>query len=150
MPPLSWGCPLAVANAYRYKSSSWKGGAVPGAVDASAADTVEGVTKHRTDNATTTQGIFGDGVGATVKITTTDLSLRGAANYAPLSNGALVIVREQRAEGKGAVGAADKTETYADATLVAIEEGIPINGRGTLMLTFECADPAGAAVVVHS
>lgn len=140
---------MAAANAYRYKSNTWAGSgsavAIPGVVDAKEQETTEGVTKHRTDNATTTQGVFIDGVGATITLTTTDLSLRGASGYTIGKTAALVITRELRANGVGA-SAGDKVHTYANATLVSISEGIPINGRGTLDLTFEAFDSAGSAV----
>lgn len=143
----------SVANAYRYKSNTWAGSgsavAIPGVIDAKEDDTTEGVTKHRTDNATTTQGVFVDGVGARVTLTTTDLSLRGAAGFTIGKTAALVILRELRANGTGAQSG-DKTHTYANATLVDMGEGIPINGRGTLDLTFEAFDPAGAAVCAFS
>jgi hypothetical protein len=141
---------MTASKAYREKSVTWKSVAITGILEASEQETAEGVTKHRADNATTIQAIFIDGVGCTVTATTTDLSLRGASGYTMGANGALVLVVEQRAEGVGAVGAADKTHTYADSTLVAIRDGAPINGRGTLELTWECVDPAGAAVCVFS
>jgi hypothetical protein len=144
---------MAAANAYRFKSVTWSGPgsatAIPGVVDCKEDDTTEGVTKHRTDNATTTQGIFVDGIGAKITISTTDLSLRGASGYTLGKTGAIVIVRELRANGVGAQ-AGDKTHTYASATLVDMTEGIPINGRGTLELTFEAFDTTGAAVCAFS
>lgn len=144
---------MAVANAYRFKSITWSGSgaavAIPGIVDCSEDDTTESTTKHRTDNATTVQGVFMDGVGATIRITTTDLSLRGASGYTMGKTGALVIIRELRANGVGAQ-AGDKTHTYGSAVLVDMTEGVPINGRGTLQLTFEAYDSNGAAVCAYS
>ena len=142
---------MAAANAYRVKSVTWKSSALPGVVDCSESDSTEGVTKHRTDNATAVQSIFLDGIGASITVTTTDLSLRGAANYALGQTGALVVVRELRAKGTGAVAASDKTATYSEATLVSVREGTPIAGRGTLEITWEASDSTnGASVVTHS
>ncbi len=140
---------MTAANAYREKSVTWKGSPVPGVIDCSETETTEGVTKHRTDNATTTQAVFVDGVGCTIKVTTTDLSLRGTSGYTIGANGIVVVVAEKRAEGVGSA-TADKTHTYASGTLVSIEDGVPINGRGSLALTWECDDTAGAAVCVFS
>lgn len=141
---------MTAAKAYRESSVTWKAAAIPGIMDVSENETHEGVTKHRTDNATTTQAVFIDGVGATIEVTTTDISLRGTSGFTIGANGALVVVAEQRAEGVGSVGAASKTHTYADATLVGIRNGLPINGKGSLVLTFETADPTGAAVCAFS
>jgi hypothetical protein len=140
---------VTAAKAHLEKSVTWKSSAITGIVDVSETETTEGVTKHRTDNATTTQAVFVDGVGCTVKVTTTDVSIRGASGYTIGSTGALVIVAYQRAEGVG-TAAADKTHTYGSATLVGIENGLPINGRGSLSLTWECDDAAGSAVCVFS
>jgi len=144
---------MAAANSHRYKSNTWAGSgsavAIPGVVDAKEDETTEGVTRHRTDNATTTQGVFVDGVGARITMTTTDLSLRGSTGFTIGKTAALVITRELRANGVGAQSG-DKIHTYANATLVDITEGIPINGRGSLELTFEAFDPAGSAVCAFS
>ena len=141
---------MTAPKTYREKSVTWKSGSITGVLEATEAETVDGVTKHRADNATTVQAVFVDGVGCTVTVTTTDLSLRGGTGYTIGANGSLVLVGEQRAEGIGAVAAADKTRTYADSTLVGIREGLPINGRATMELTWECADPTGSAVCVFS
>ena len=144
---------MAAANAYRFKSVTWSGSgsavAIPGVVDCSEDDTSGGVTKHRTDNSTTVQGIFMDDIGATIRITTTDLSLRGASGYTMGKSGALVIIRELRANGVGAQ-AGDKTHTYSTVVLTDMTEGVPINGRGTLQLTFEAYDTNGSAVCTFS
>lgn len=140
---------MAAANAYRVKSVTWKATAVTGIVDVNQTDTNEGVTKHRTDNATTVQAIFLDGIGATVTMTTTNEAIRALAAYALGQTGALVVVRELRAKGIGA-SAGDLTATYADACVVSVREGTPIAGRGTIEVTWECVDPAGTAVVVHT
>lgn len=141
---------MTASKTFREKSVTWKAVAVPGILDASEQETAEGVTKHRSDNSTTIQAVFIDGVGCTVTVTTTDRSLRGTSGYSLGANGILVLVGEQRAEGVGAVGAADKTHTYGDATMTGIREGLPINGRGTTEYTWECVDPAGSAVCVFS
>lgn len=141
---------MTAAKSYREKSVTWKASAIPGVLDASETETAEGVTKHRSDNNTTIQAVFIDGVGCTVTVTTTDLSLRGTTGYTMGANGILVLVGEQRAEGIGAVGAADKTRTYGDATITSIREGLPINGRASLEIAWECVDPAGSAVCVFS
>lgn len=141
---------MTAPKTYREKSVTWKSAAITGILEATEAETVDGVTKHRADNATTIQAVFVDGVGCTVTATTTDLSIRGTSGYTIGANGILVLVGEQRAEGIGAVGAADKTRTYGDATITGIREGLPINGRATLEITWECADATGAAVCVFS
>lgn len=141
---------MTAAKAYRESSVTWKGAAVPGIMDVSENETHEGVTKHRTDNVTTTQAVFIDGVGATIEVTSTDISLRGTSGYTLGANGILVVVAEQRAEAVGAVAASSKTHTYADASLIGIRNGLPINGKGSLVLTFETADPTGAAVCAFS
>lgn len=141
---------MTAAKAYRENSVTWKGTAIPGVKDVSEQETHDGVTKHRTDNNTTTQAVFVDGVGCTVEVTTTDLSLRGTTGYTIGANGALVVVAEQRAEAIGSLSASNKTHTYADASLTGIRDGVPINGVGSLVLSFECADPTGAAVCAFS
>jgi hypothetical protein len=137
---------MTAPKAYRENSVTWKGSAIPAVQDVNEQETTEGVHQHRSDNATTAQAIFVDGIGCDLSVTTTDLSLRGTAGYTIGSNGVLVTVAEQRAEGIGSVGGGNKTHTYGDATLVAISHGLPINGKATMVLGFKCADPTGVAV----
>jgi hypothetical protein len=132
--------------AYQENSVTWKGAPIIGVKDVSETETNDGVTMHRTDAAITHMATFIDGVGCEVKVTTTNLALRGATGYTIGSNGTLVVIGQLRAEGVGAVASSLKTHTYADATLTNIENGLPINGVATMVLTFRCVDPAGLAV----
>lgn len=141
---------MAADPAYRFKSATWGGVAVVGALDCNEEDTVEEVTKHRTANATANQATFVDGVGARVTLSVSDTSQRALTAMAIGDVAALVIIREKRAEGKGAVAASDKTATYSNATIVSKREGVPIRGRATLDIGFECADPSGVSPVAFS
>src|SRR4051812_41268582 len=131
------------SKAYNEKSVTFKSTAITGVQDVQENDTAESIEKHRADTSATTEAVFIDGVGAQIVVTTTDLSVRSTWGLG--ANGSLVIVSQQRAQGVGAVGAADKTRTYAAAVLVAMSAGSPIQGKGTLQLTFEATDPAGTA-----
>jgi hypothetical protein len=134
--------------AYKHKSVVYKSTTITGIQNVEENDTVEDITRHRADVSLTTEAVFIDGVGCQIVVTTTDLGVR--ATWALGAVGSLVVVAQQRANGSGATGGADKTKTYANAVLVAIRSGAPYSGRGTLELTFEATDPAGAAVVVHT
>ncbi len=137
-------------KAYAEKSVTFKSIAITGVQDVQENDTAESIEKHRADTSVATEAVFIDGVGAQIVVTTTDLSVRGTSGWGLGANGSLVIVSQQRAQGTGAVAAADKTRTYAAAVLVAISAGSPIQGRGTLQMTFEATDSTGASVVTHS
>lgn len=141
---------MTAPAAYQEASVTWKSAAILGIVDCTESETVEGTTSHRTDNAIATMANFLDGAGAEISVSTTLVSLRGTTGFTLGSNGALVVVLQARAEGVGAVGGANKTHTYGDATLVSMEHGVPINGKATLVLKFRVADPAGLAVCVYS
>ena len=135
-------------GAYKYKSVSFSATALTGVQNVDENDTAEAMDKHRADTSACVEAVFLDGVGAQIVVTTTDLSFRD--NWALGAVGALVCVKEKRANGSGATGGADITATYAAAVLVAKGSGAPFQGKGSLVLTFEATDPTGASVVTHS
>jgi len=135
-------------KAHRIKSVTFSSTAITGLQNVEENDTVESIEKHRADNSLCTEAVFLDGVGAQIVVTTTDLSFR--STWALGTAGALVVVKEQRANGTGATGGQDKTATYAAAVLVAKGLGAPHQGRGSLVLTFEAVDSTGASVITHS
>lgn len=136
------------SKAHRLKSVTFSSTAITGVQDVQENDTAESIEKHRADTSLTTEAVFLDGIGAQIVVTTTDLSVR--STWALGAAGALVVVKELRANGTGATGGQDKTATYATAVLVSKALGAPHQGRGTLVLTFEAVDSTGASVVTHS
>ena len=135
-------------KAHKIKSVTFDATAITGVQNVDENDTVESIEKHRADTSACVEAVFLDGVGAQIVVTTTDLSFRDSWALGEVA--ALVVVKEQRANGSGAVGSADLTATYSDAVLVAIGQGAPHQGRGSLVLTFEATDPDGSSVVTHS
>lgn len=135
-------------KAHKIKSVSFTATSITGIQNVDENDTVESIEKHRADTSLCVEAVFLDGVGAQIVVTTTDLSFRD--NWALGAVGALVVVKEQRANGTGATGGADLTATYAAAVLVAKGQGAPHQGKGSLVLTFEATDSTGASVVTHS
>jgi hypothetical protein len=107
-------------------------------------------TDVATDGSATITMTYLNNIGMTVTIDTTDASVHTSSNFRVGAAGSLVLVGQQRAEGKGPVGAADKTATFANAVLVDVGIGIPHEGDSTVRLTFRCSDPAGSTPVVWS
>ena len=136
------------SKAYKLKSFTDGTGAITGLTDIQLNETIETITKHRTDTSTTIEAVWLDGVGAQVVVTTTDLSAADARDIG--DTGSVTYVREQRANGTGAVGAADITATLAECILVAKGEGNVHEGEATVQLTYEAYDTDGTAVVVYS
>lgn len=136
------------SKAHRIKSVSFSATAITGVQNVDENDTVEAIEKHRADTSLCVEAVFMDGVGAQIVVTTTDLSVR--STWALGTVGALIVIKELRANGTGATGGQDKTATYAAAVLVAKGMGAPFQGKGSLVLTFEATDSTGASVVTHS
>jgi hypothetical protein len=136
---------MAAAATYLIKSATFKGTAVDGLEDVQFSDEGDEVL-HNHDGSITATACFLDNLRGGCTISCRNQSLFGTANFAEGANGALVIVMQKRAAGKGAVAGQDKTLTAADATLIGKSGNAPHSDRGTLSLEFRCVDPAGSAV----
>lgn len=137
------------AKAYRFKTVTFNATSITDVVDVSESESAD-ATDHKTDNDSAVAGVWLDNHAITVSVTSTDQSLRQNSNFQMGDVGALVIVKEQRADGLGAVAAADITTTYAEAVCLDITEGSVATGEGSVVFTFRVYDSAGDGIVAHS
>ncbi len=140
---------MAAPANYFLKTATYKSTAITGLTNFDISE--DGSAKDvSTDGAATITMTFVDGIGMTVVIETTDASIHTSSSFRVGAAGSLVLVMQKRAEGKGPVGAADKTATFANAVFVGFSAGVPHEGQSTVRATWRCADPAGSTAVVWS
>ena len=136
------------SNAYRIKSVVTAVGTIGGVIDVQ--ESVSGdTTEHVADNTTNVEAIWVDNVRATISVTTTDASLIGSYTMG-LATTALVITREQRANGTGAVSMGDITSTYDEVVVTDVADGGVTQGEGTLVITFTAYDTADNDLVTYA
>lgn len=135
---------MPAAATYVIKSATWKGSVIDGLENVEFGE--EGaVVDHNTDGQSIIAATFIDNIKGVVKVTGRNTSILTGANFEIGSVGSLVVVYQKRAAGKGAVAAADKTLTCAEATLTKNSGTAPHADRGTMELEFDVASAAGTS-----
>ena len=133
---------MAAAATYIIKSCTFKSTAIDGLEDVQFGE--EGsVVSHNTDGQAVIAATFIDNIKGNVRVSSRNGGLASTANFAIGSAGALVMIMQKRAVGKGAVGGQDKTLTCAEAVLIRPGGNAPHADRGTFEMEFECALAAG-------
>lgn len=140
---------MAAPANYFVKTASFKGTSITGLKNYDIGEDGS-PTDVATDGSATITMTFLNNLGMTVGLASTDASLPSAAAFRVGAAGALILVLQKRAEGKGPAAASDKTLTFANAVLVSVTEGVPHEGESTIQLSFRCSDPAGSTPVVWS
>lgn len=140
---------MAAPANYYVKTGTYKSTAFTG-IKSFSIDEDGSPTDVATDGSATITMTFLNNIGYTVSVETTDASVVQGANFRVGSAGSLVLVMQKRAEGKGPVGAADKTATFANAVVVSNGQGIPHEGESTTRIVWRCSDPNGSTAVVYS
>lgn len=134
-------------SAFLIKSATDGVGAITDLVDVQERELADDVVNHHTDSDQYVQGVYIGAVYAEITVTTTDANERQGRSIG--DTGTLTIVRQQRANGTGAVSMADKTATYGAVVLVSIDDGAPSEGEGTTVFTYRAYDD-GTDIVTHS
>ncbi len=81
--------------------------------------------------------VFVDQIAGEITINVTDISLANNTSIEVGDAGTLAIVWEQRADGRGAAGSPNKTETWANAVVKGKKRNASgLGGVGSLALTF--------------
>lgn len=140
---------MAAPAAYYVKTGTFKSTAFTGITSFDISEDGS-PTDLATDGSATITLTYLNNIGFTVTAETTDCSVVQGANFRVGAAGSLVLVMQKRAEGKGPVGAADKTATFANAVVVSNGAGVPHEGDSTVRVTWRCADPSGSSAVVYS
>ena len=134
-------------NTYKVKTASHGGTAFTGiqnwsvSISGSAFDIVG-------DGNALIEDTFTDQAAADVTITGTDVNQIDA--FVQGAGGVLILVLEERVGADGATAGADKTLTFAAASLQSISFDTPSSGADSWSLAFRCAGPAGAAIYAWS
>jgi hypothetical protein len=95
-------------------------------------------------------GVFVDGIAHNVAVTISDVGLVGNSAFEVGDNGSLVILYEQRADGRGAAASPNDTATYANATLVSKSFSAGAGGTSSVTLNFRCGAVSGGSPVAWS
>jgi hypothetical protein len=140
---------MAAAATYIIKTVTFKGTAIDGLEDVSFGQEGDTVS-HNSDGQIVIAATFMDNIKGVVKVSSRNTSLLNVANFDIGSAGALVIVMQKRAAGKGATAGQDKTLTCAEAVITRTSGNAPHADRGTAEFEFECATAAGTTPFVWS
>lgn len=132
---------MAAPLLIKVKSASFKGKAIVSAQNATIAFGGSSQTA-KGDGATAMQIAYVEGITGTVAVNALQGQISDKDVILP-GNGALVIVGYQQADGEGAVGGADKTWTFPNATLTDTSRGLPSDGNPTVDHNFTCVAASG-------
>lgn len=138
---------MPAANTFIIKSATFKGTAIDGLEDVTFGQEGD-IVSHNSDGQVVIAATFIDNIKGSVKVSSRNTALMNVANFDIGSTGALVITMQRRAAGKGAVAAADRILTCAEATMIRTNGNAPHADRGTVEFEFECALAAGTTPFV--
>lgn len=132
-----------MTDRYRTTAASFSGTSITGVLDSSITAANMGENLYLSDGAEAVDGIDYDGVYYQVSVTTVDNSF--AVQFTPGDEGALVITRKQRAEGRGDAAGSDVI-TFAAACFAGCSDASPSAvGTGTVTLNFTVYSSDGTA-----
>lgn len=90
------------------------------------------------DAASAVAAVFVDQIASDVTVEVSDIALGNNASVEVGDAGSLVIVYEQRADGRGAAASPNKTLTFANAVLSRKSPSAGTDGKGAITFTFRC------------
>lgn len=88
------------------------------------------------DAAAAVAAVFVDQIASDVTVESSDIALGNNASVEVGDTGSLVVIYEQRADGKGAAASPNKTLTFANAVLVGKDFSAGTDGKGSFTATF--------------
>lgn len=139
---------MAAPTLVKVKSATFKGKSIVAAQTATIG--FSGSEQDaRGDGAVAAQISYVENIKGKIQVSALQAQITDNDHILP-GNGALVIVGFVQAPGRGSTGGADKTWTFANATLVDTSRGLPLDGNPTVNLNFSAVAASGDPADIFS